>query len=50
MSYRNIMLTVKKASRKVNHKWRKFQKSKLPTVVITKPKMVLKLVKVEDED
>ena len=50
MSYRNIMFTVRKTSREINHKWRKFQKSKLPRVVLTKPKMVLKLVEVEDED
>jgi hypothetical protein len=46
MSYRNIMFAVNKTSREVNHKWRKFQKSKLPTVVYTKPKM--KLVPVVD--
>ena len=49
MSYRNIMFTVNKTSRTRDHKWRKFQKSKLPTVVLTKPKKVLKLVEVEEE-
>ena len=41
-------------SQKVNPKgrnpWRKHQVSKLPRVVLTKAKMVLKLVEVEDED
>ena len=47
MSYRNIMFTLRKTNREINHKWRKFQKSKLPSKVQTKPKTVMKLVEVE---
>jgi hypothetical protein len=46
MSYRNIMFSIRKTSRDINHKFRKFQKSKLPMYMETKPKM--KLVPVEE--
>ena len=45
MSYRNIFFEYKKTSRELNHRFRKFQKSKLPTYVITKPKT--KIIEVE---
>lgn len=45
MSYRNILFAIHKNSREVNHKWRKFQKSKLPSKVVTKPKT--KIIEIE---
>lgn len=49
MNYRKVWFTATATSRDMNHRFRKFQKSKLPTVVRTKPKMVMKLVEVKDE-
>lgn len=47
MSYRNIFLTLKEAKGQRNHRFSKFQKSKLPSKVYTKAKTVTKLVEVE---
>ena len=49
MSYRSIFLAVKKVSRSTDHRFRKFQKSKLPVKVSTPAKKIKKLVEVEVE-
>jgi hypothetical protein len=45
MSYRSLLYTARGISREVNHRFRKFQKSKLPTVVLTPAKT--KIIEVE---
>ena len=47
MSYRTMFLDYKKSSRELNHRFRKFQKSKLPSYVETKPPTKKILVEVE---
>ena len=49
MSYRNIFLVAKKIDRSLDHRFRKFQKSKLPVKVSTPAKKIKKLVEVEVE-
>lgn len=46
MSYRNLFFEYKKSSRDLNHRFRKFQMSKLPTYVQgSKPKT--KIIEIE---
>lgn len=47
MSYRSILFASRKVSSAEKNRFRKFQKSKLPTKVLTPPKVVKKLVEVE---
>lgn len=47
MSYRKLLYTKRGISREVNHRFRKFQKSKLPPKVSTKRKTKLVEVPVD---
>lgn len=48
MSYRALFFTRKKITRGVEHRFRKFQVSKLPTYVETKLPTIKKTVEVEE--
>ena len=50
MSYRSILYTSRNIPGDLNHRFRKFQKSRKDPIVYTKPKTVLKLVEVEVEE
>ena len=49
MSYRNLFFAAKKANPSTEHRFRKFQKSKLKSHVSTPAKKIKKLVEVEIE-
>ena len=49
MSYRSLLYTSKSITRDLNHRFRKFQKSRLPSKTETKPKTILVEVEVSPE-
>jgi len=50
MSYRSIFFKTKGISRNREHRFSKFQKSKLPSIVLTPPKTMIIEVEVPIED